>query len=95
MNTPEEIAKQWYSILHSDEEDTALAFQLVKEKGYLTIPEFRQLINNGIPVVGALKSYLNNDIHQIEAKLKGDDSIDFETLCNALELEYNKLTSKQ
>lgn len=94
MKTPEEIAKQWYSVLHSDEKDIAQALQLVKEKDYLSIPEFRQLINNGIPVVGALKSYLNNDIHQIEAKLKGDDSINFETLCNALELEYTKLVNK-
>lgn len=94
MKTPEEIAKQWYSVLLSDEKDITQAFQLVKEKDYLAIPEFRQLINNGIPVVGALKSYLNNDVHQIEAKLKGDDSINFETLCNALELEYNKLVNK-
>lgn len=95
MKTPEEIAKQWCSILHTDEKDITLAFQLVKEKDCLTIPEFRQLLNNGVPVVGALKSYLNNDVYQIEARLKGDDSISYETLCNALELEYNRLTNKQ
>lgn len=92
MKDPKNLAKEWYLILHTDEKNIALAFQYVKEKDCLEVQEFRQLINNGVPVVGALKNYLNNEIWQIEARLKGDDSINYETLCNALDVEYDKIT---
>ena len=94
METPEEIAKQWglNIIGQSLIPRTEAALRQIQAKNALDVYDLRQLIENGIPVVGALESYLHNNAWHIKARVLAND-IDYETLIKALNIEYVRINN--
>lgn len=92
---PKEIAQKWYDLLEVDYERLLSALELIKEKNVLGPHDVNQLNQCGVPIMGALTDYLGLDSVQITFQRVQDDSINYDMVCEVLELKYNKMKEKQ